>query len=61
MQQAQGSSIGRYPGRFTQWIGDNVDHNVATLDGLASFHGMGLMAVSTVLDSYQPGVKQLSA
>jgi len=57
MEQVQGSSIGHYPGRFMQWIGDNVDHYVATLDGLGSFHGMGLIAVSTVLDSSQPGVK----
>ena len=57
MEQAQGSSTGHYPSRFTQWTGDNVDQNVATLDGLGSFHGMGLIAVSTVLDSYQPGVK----
>ena len=22
-----------FPGQFTQWVGDNVDHNVASLDG----------------------------
>ena len=22
-----------FPGTFTQWVADNVDHNVATLDG----------------------------
>ena len=58
MEQAEGSSIGCSPGRFTQWIGDNVDHNVATLDDQGSFHVMGFIAVSAVLDSNQPGVKQ---
>ena len=31
---------------FTQWIGDNVDHNVSTLDGKNTFHGMGIIAAS---------------
>ena len=35
-----------FPGQFTQWVGDNVDHNVASLDGRNSFHGMGLIAIS---------------
>ena len=25
------------PGTFTQWVADNVDHNVATLDGQGDF------------------------
>ena len=36
-----------FPYSFTQWVGDNVDHNVATLDGNGTFHGMGIIAVST--------------
>jgi hypothetical protein len=32
---------------FTQWIGDNVDHNLHTLDGLNSFHRVGVIAVTT--------------
>ena len=40
---------------FTQWVADNVDHNVVTLDGLDkfhemgldTFHGMGIIALST--------------
>ena len=28
---------------FTQFIADNVDHNVRTLDGLHTFHGMGII------------------
>ena len=35
------------PGSFTQWVADNIDHNVATLDGQGTFHGMGVIAVST--------------
>ena len=38
---------GPFPGTFTQWVGDNVDHNIATLDGSGTFHGMGVIAVST--------------
>ena len=38
------------PGNFTQWVADNVDHNVATLDGQGTFHGMGIIAVSTPKD-----------
>ena len=36
-----------FPGTFTQWVADNVDHNVASLDGQGSLHGMGIIAVST--------------
>lgn len=35
------------PGTFTQWVADNVDHNVITLDGQGTFHGMGIIAIST--------------
>ena len=34
-------------GGFTQFVADNVDHNIATLDGHGTFHGMGIIA-STV-------------
>ena len=36
------------PGTFTQWLGNNVDHNVLSLDGQGSFHGMGIIAVSSL-------------
>ena len=29
---------------FVTFIGDNVDHNVAILDGKGTFHGMGIIA-----------------
>jgi len=31
---------------FTQWIADNVDHNVCTIDGNNTFHGMGIISSS---------------
>ena len=31
-----------FPGMFIQYIADNVDHNVITLDGSGTFHGMGI-------------------
>lgn len=34
-------------GRFIQYICDNVDHNVRTLDGFGTFHGMGIISTST--------------
>ena len=40
-----------FPGTFTQWVADNVDHNVATLDGQGTFHGMGVIAVSSPKDN----------
>ena len=36
----------------TQFVADNVDHNVATLDGKKTIHGMGIIAAIT------PGVKK---
>ena len=38
------------PDTFTQWAADNVDHNVATLDGQGTFHGMEILAISTAKD-----------
>ena len=31
---------------FTQFIADNVDHNIATLDGKGTLHGMGIIAAT---------------
>jgi hypothetical protein len=37
-----------------QFVADNVDHNIATLDGHGTFHGMGIIAcVSPGLHSFQ--------
>ena len=37
---------------FTQYIADNVDHNVITLDGSGTFHGMGITSASTKTPSF---------
>ena len=34
-------------GHFIQYMADNIDHNTATLDGLKTFHGMGIMSAVT--------------
>ena len=36
---------------FTQFIADSVDHSVRTLDGLHTFHGMGIIAASVMNDA----------
>ena len=36
-----------YANAFTQWSGDNVDHNIKTLDGTGTFHGMGIISMTT--------------
>ena len=33
---------------FTQFCADNIDHNVCTLDGNNTFHGMGMIAANVV-------------
>ena len=42
-----------YPfrGAFTQWVADNVDHNIRTLDSHDTFHGMGIISASTSLSA----------
>ena len=32
---------------FLQFVADNVDHNVRTIDGHGTFHGMGMIATIT--------------
>ena len=45
---AQGTEIPGYnQEHYVQYVADNVDHNVATLDGTGTFHGMGIIAVVT--------------
>ena len=41
-----------YPDFFTQWSGDNVDHNIVNLYGAGTFHGLGIiMSTSCSVDS----------
>lgn len=39
------------PGTFTQWVADNVDHNLVSLDGQRSFHDAGIIAISSPKDA----------
>ena len=32
---------------FTQWSADNVDHNIATLTGKGTFHGTGVISITS--------------
>lgn len=32
---------------FAQWVADNVDHDIATLTGKGTFHGMGIICVDS--------------
>ena len=32
---------------YKQWVADNVDHNIATLTGKGTFHGMGIVCVDS--------------
>ncbi|WAR07373.1 LOW QUALITY PROTEIN: hypothetical protein MAR_017331, partial [Mya arenaria] len=36
-----------FPGKFLQFVADNVDHNACTLDGHGTFHGMGIIACTS--------------
>ncbi len=45
---SQGTDIPGYEaGSFIQYVADNVDHNIRTLDGHGTFHGMGIIAAIT--------------
>ena len=36
-----------FPSHFTQFSGDNVNHQTVTLDGCGTFHGMGVISMTT--------------
>ena len=38
---------GFFPGQFVQYVADNVDHDIRTLDGCGTLHGMGIIAAFT--------------
>lgn len=45
---AQGTDIPNWTtGHFMQYAADNVDHNIRSLDGKNTFHGMGIIATVT--------------
>ena len=41
------TDIPGFSGEFIQYATDNVDHNISTLDGNNTFHGMGMIAAVT--------------
>ena len=43
----QGVNIPNHTSQFIQYAADNVDHNIVTLDGNDTFHGMGIIAMVT--------------
>jgi len=44
----QGTDISRHtPNQFIQYVADNVDHNIRSIDGKNTFHGMGMIATIT--------------
>ena len=44
---SHGTNIPDLSTEFVQYVADNVDHNIRTLDGLGTFHGMGMIATIT--------------
>ena len=48
-------------GQFGQFVADNVDHNLRTLDGHNTFHGMGIIGCITPGVSNTKAVQRLSA
>ena len=40
-----------YPSSFTQFSGDNVDHQSVTLDGLGGVHWMGMISMTTPISN----------
>ncbi|KAG1706958.1 hypothetical protein GQR58_003582 [Nymphon striatum] len=46
-EDATQASVTLPPGTFSQHVADNVDHNLCTLDGKNTLHGMGVIQVST--------------
>ena len=47
----QGTDIPNHTSEFVQYVTENVDHNIRTLDGNHTFHGMGIIVLVT------PGTK----
>ena len=49
---SQGTDVPCFTSQSVQYVADNVDHNIRTLDGYDTFHGMGLITAIT------PGTKK---
>ena len=44
---------------FTQWVADNVDHNLRTLDGTGTFYGMNIVIISSSTTKTPPPVSKI--
>jgi len=51
------SPAASFPANFTQFVADNVHHNVVMLDGKGTFHGMGITAVSTKTEAWSENLR----
>ena len=49
-----------FPGQWMQYIADNVDHDIRTIDGRNTFHGMGIIAAVTPKTDVTSVVKRVS-
>ena len=45
IEHAEDTMLGTGRPRIVQWVADNVDHNIITLTGKETFHGMGLISI----------------
>ena len=53
----QGIDIPQGDFQFVQYSADNVDHNIVTLDGKDTFHGMGVIFMVTPAIAHDHPVK----
>lgn len=37
--------------KVTKYVADNVDHNLCTLDGKGTFHGMGMISIESATEN----------
>ena len=56
---AVGTNIPTSQGSFIQYVAHNVDHNLYTLDGHGTFHGMGIIAAITLKANLKMLVKKI--
>ena len=45
---------------FVQWVADNVDHNLVTITGRGTFHGMGVISASAMANIKMLTIKRLT-
>ena len=57
---SEGTSLMKSENSLIQYVADNVDHNICTLDGHGTFHGMGVIATCTPLTSTNRIVKKVN-